>query len=643
MGQVTTFQATAQEVVPVFGTGAISGIVTDGATGAPLAGALVALAGGTTPGSQPRPRQMTDSRGRYIFTHLPAGGFTVSAIAPGYLDGGYRRLPDVTTGVRITVADAEWFAEAHVQLWKPASVSGLISDERGEPLVGIPVRVITRVHVGGAARWIAGPTVTTDDRGEYRIPGLRAGDYVVHVPSVQVTLPSGEIALYSTPRQRSTSTGAAGPVRTGQSPDIVRGADGIGVLIGHTATPDAAAVGRAYPTMFHPAARTLDTAQIVQLTFGDERRNVDVQLRPMPTVSVSGLVIGPAEAIANLPVRLVPQGSEALGAGAEAGITKTDAQGGFTFQLVPDGEYTILASRALSEYSTGAVTTMSPVMIPPAANPYNSRFSSQQVAGANSVTLTMRSGEGVQATGRASISVGNQSVAGLTIPLSPSVTVSGHFEWDGTDTPPEGLPFTPMIRLEPADGDLALGTYFSTRPPPTPGETLTRMTFSIENVLPGQYVFARLIAGAEWATAGAEWNGRDVLTAPLAVEGDRNVDGLVIRMTTQKNSLTGTVRTEAGALATDGRVLAFPVAAVAWRQMGVSSVRFGNASISTDGTYTLPMLLPGDYYLAAIPIEDRQRASDPDYLAAIAPQATRITVTPSSALTQNLRMLGGGR
>jgi hypothetical protein len=331
-----------------------------------------------------------------------------------------------------------------------------------------------------------------------------------------------------------------------------------------------------------------------------------------------------------------------MGSGAEAGITKTDAQGAFTFDLVPDGEYTILASRTVTEYSAGP-STMRPIVIPNVANPFNSRSSSMSVAGATSVMLTSRSGVGLQATGRMAISVGSQSLTDLTLPLSPSVTVSGHFEWDGSSTPPDGLPISPSVRLEPADGDVALGTYFSGREPPSPGEAPTRVTFIIENVLPGQYVFSRILAGAGWALAGAEWNGRDVLTAPLAVEGDRNVDGLVIRMTTQKNSLTGTVRTEAGALATDGRVLAFPVAAVAWRQMGVSSVRFGNASISPDGTYTLPMLLPGDYYLAAIPIEDRQRAHDPDYLAAIAPQATRITVTPSSALTQNLRMLGGGR
>jgi len=642
-GGITTISAGVAQGVeaPAFGTAAISGIVTDGVTGAPVAGALVAITGGT-PGGPARPRQMTDSRGRYIFTHLPAGGFFVSAVHPGYLDGGYRRVPGITGGVRINVADGQWFADGHFQLWRPASIGGVVSDERNEPLVGIPVRILTRSHVGGVARWIvSGPTVTTDDRGEYRIPGLMSGDYIVHVPSVQVTLPTGEIALYSQP-QRSTSTGAAAQARSQPLPDIVRHADGTGVVVGHYATPDETATGRAYPMTFFPSARTLDLAEVVPLTFGEDRRSVDVQMRPVPTVSVSGRVVGPVEAIAHLPVRLVPKGSEAMGAGAEAGITRTDAQGEFMFQLVPDGDYTILASRTVSEYSTGSTTTMAPTVVPAAANPFVSRSSMMQVTGTG-LTLTTRGAAGVQATGRVPVSVGNQPIAGLMIPLSPSVTVSGYFEWNGSLAPPDGLPIPPLVRLEPADGDIALGTYFSTRPPPTPGETLTRMTFSIENVLPGQYVFARLIAGAEWALAAAEWNGRDVLTTPLQVEGNANVEGLVIRMTTQKNSLTGTVRDGAGAITTDGRVIAFPAAPPAWRQGGVSGVRFGNASILADGTYSLPMLLPGDYYLAAIPNEDRQRASDPDFLASIAPHATRITVTPSSALTRDIRIIGGGR
>src|SRR5688500_6451326 len=53
----------------VFGTGVISGVVTDGTTGLPLEGVLVSLGGGR-PGPAGRPLQMTDARGRFVFTHL---------------------------------------------------------------------------------------------------------------------------------------------------------------------------------------------------------------------------------------------------------------------------------------------------------------------------------------------------------------------------------------------------------------------------------------------------------------------------------------------------------------------------------------------------------------------------------------------
>src|SRR5687767_14756950 len=81
---------------PVFGTGVISGVVTDGTTGLPLEGALVSMSGGR-PGPAGRPQQMTDPRGRFVFTHLVQGSYTISAVKLGYLDGGYRRLPGLTS------------------------------------------------------------------------------------------------------------------------------------------------------------------------------------------------------------------------------------------------------------------------------------------------------------------------------------------------------------------------------------------------------------------------------------------------------------------------------------------------------------------------------------------------------------------
>jgi len=628
---------------PTTGTGAISGVVTDGATGLPLAGAYVLLTNqsGTGVGA-PRPRQTTDSRGRYVFTHLPASqNYFLVASRPGYLDGGYKRLPGTTTQTRIGLADAQWFTGGDIAMWKPASISGVVRDERGEPLVDIPVRVLMRVRAAAVDRWAAGPVVSTDDLGAYRISGLQPGAYVVHVPNIQVTLPSGEVALYSTP-PRPTVAGAPPPASTVQPPDILRGPDGLGLLVGHypTAMPDDQ--GSAYRMAFHPAADTVTMAEVINVGHGDQRTDVDVAVRPGPTVTVSGRVVGPVDAIVGLPVRLVPVGHESLGPVGEAGITRTDATGAFTFSRVPAGDYSVIASRSQSGFQLQGASLAGGRLTPRAADPFVGRMSNNQFAGVPGVMFHTRGAQGVDATGSVQVSVGTRAITDLTIPLTPTVTVSGYFEWDGSETPPFGLSNTPAVRLEPADANPALGSYFGGLGPPPKGDSPSRIEFTLPNVLPGRYLVGDVLAST-WALAGAEWNGRDVMASALEVTGDRNITGLVIKMMGQRSGISGHVKGVAGEPAADALAVSFPVAPAEWLLQGISAQRFRNAAVATDGSYRLVGVLPGDYYVAAIPLTDRTRWLDPAYLATLAAQATRVSVKPSATSTQDLRLVGGAR
>src|SRR5688572_2022052 len=158
------------------GSGAISGVVTDGSTGAPIEGAFVVLTGsGGAVGqlSASWPTQRTDSKGRFVFTDLPASsGYSLGASRPGYLNGGYRRVPGMLSGVPLSLTEGQWFSEGHIKLWKPAAISGTIRDERGEALVGVRVRMLVGTNVAGRERWAAGPVTETDDRGMYRFAGL---------------------------------------------------------------------------------------------------------------------------------------------------------------------------------------------------------------------------------------------------------------------------------------------------------------------------------------------------------------------------------------------------------------------------------------------------------------------------------------
>jgi hypothetical protein len=87
VGGLVKAQEGAQQQ-PDTGTGVISGVVTDGLTGRPLAGAVVYV-GITGRGAVGRvSRQLTDRKGRFVFTDLPAHDqYFLNASGFGYVNG----------------------------------------------------------------------------------------------------------------------------------------------------------------------------------------------------------------------------------------------------------------------------------------------------------------------------------------------------------------------------------------------------------------------------------------------------------------------------------------------------------------------------------------------------------------------------
>lgn len=627
-----------------YGTGAISGVVIDGATGLPLEGALVQLVTGGPGGPGSRPRQRTDARGRFIFHRLPAyETFGLQASREGYFDTGFKSAPGTVTSARIALRDGEWFAKANLTLWKPAAITGTVRDERGEPMVGVAVRPILQLPVAGRMRLAAGPAVMTDDRGMYRLANLRSGRYVVHVPSVQITLPDGTAPLGGA---RSTSMGAAGapsppePLQLLRSDDAGR-TDGLSVLVGYSPAPPGNSA-TAYPMMYHPSARSLDQAEAISVDYGELRANVDVTLARVATARISGQVVGPAEVIAKLPVRLMPLGSEELGDGAEAALTLTDPLGRFTFLQVPSGSYTVIASTAQSEYTSGSTVGRS--LRPTLPGFAATSMASGTVAGADNLRYsTRRTGQG-GASGQVPVSVGDQDVDDLPVPIQAGVTVSGMFLWDGGQAPPEGTRFPPFIRLEPADGNLTMGIPIGGVAPLRGGVLPTPTTFELPGVLPGRYVFGESLISGAFTIEAVEHGGQDLLSTLLIVSGEKDIREVVIRLTARRTSVTGRVTSGNGAVPEDAAVMLFPADRAMWRDYGITGARFKTATVASDGGFRAPEgTPPGEYYAAVVHQNDRSRWIDVEFLTELVTRATRIRLVPGSPVVLDLRFDGGGR
>lgn len=619
------------------GTGVLNGVVTDGVTKAPISGVPVSLVSVRSTGAlgPARPRQMTDARGRFLFVQLPAGNYTLTAAAPGYLDGGYRMSPGVTTAGRITLAEGQWFSEGDFSLWKPSSLSGDVRDERGEALVGIPVQLLQSVTIAGRTRWAAGPVSYTDDLGAYRFGGLHSGAYLVHAPSVQISLPSGAASLYGF-QTRSTSLGAPPGQGPTQQLRLLRPPDGTAIGTGLFATPSADDPGSVYPATYYPTAQSVTAAEPVSLVFGDARSGINITMVPVPSVSVSGAVAGPPGAIAGIPVRLIAAGNEALGLGSETALTITDNDGRFTFAQVPSGDYTIMVSRAISSYRLSGLASGD--ILRGAANPFVNRMSNSQVPGVTGVSINTVATQGEDVSGDLKVNVGNRALTGLVVSTAASVSVAGYFLWNNAETVPSQVAAAPSVRLEAIDGDISRGTHFGGLvriPEPRP----SRLDFTIPNVKPGRYMLGDMIGAVGYRIVGAEHRGLDLFETPLEVTGAEPVTGVIVKMSSDLNSVRGTVQTTSDLEPVDTIVVLFPQLITRQGQSMMAGLRLRIAPVSSKGAYELANLIPGDYLMVALPAADRGRAADVAFLTSLAGQATPISIATVGNVTQELRVI----
>jgi hypothetical protein len=131
--------------------GAITGQVTDSATGAGISGATVSYSGGSA---------TTDSSGNYTLGNVTPGSYTVGASAPGYTS--VSSPVSVSSGATATL---------NFQLTLTGNVPGTIK--------GRVTNISTGGAVSGATVSFSAGSTTTDNSGNYSFGGIPAGSYSV--------------------------------------------------------------------------------------------------------------------------------------------------------------------------------------------------------------------------------------------------------------------------------------------------------------------------------------------------------------------------------------------------------------------------------------------------------------------------------
>ncbi|MGH9928688.1 MAG: carboxypeptidase regulatory-like domain-containing protein [Pyrinomonadaceae bacterium] len=255
-----------------------------------------------TPATKPT---LPNAEGRFAFDDLAPGAYILIATAPGYIDESMS-LGDPSAWPRHLIG-----SNVKINMIRGGVITGLVTNAKGEPLVGIPVRAtITNAPASSVFSFVSGGGVSeTDDRGSYRIYGLLPGQYTVNA-------------------------GGNGPfgqfMPSGFDKDV--------------------------PT-YYPSS-TRDTAVPVSVRSGDETTGIDLKYKGSEGYSISGVVLGDVAASARagtVTIMLAHAGSGSVLSMKLASVG--DPRRAFGFDGVADGEYDVFAGYLVSQTDNALMGT----------------------------------------------------------------------------------------------------------------------------------------------------------------------------------------------------------------------------------------------------------------------------------------------
>jgi hypothetical protein len=256
----------------------------------------------------------TDLDGRFEFTSLRAGTYTLAASKPGYVDVEFaqRRWPG--HGQPITVAVGETRDRVDLVLPRTAAIVGRVVDEDGEPVEGAGIAVLESRLAAGRRRLVPVQAAggRTNDQGRFRVYGLKPGRYYVSAT-------------------------------VGQTDIIPSNRD----LPGYA------------PTYF-PGTPNPSEAQAVALGLSQDASGIDFAIVPMRTVSVSGTAFQADGAPVVGGLRLVSSQRSGLATSMNARI---NPDGSFEISNVAPGEYVVQMFKSRPNAYTEGEFASTPVTV----------------------------------------------------------------------------------------------------------------------------------------------------------------------------------------------------------------------------------------------------------------------------------------
>ncbi len=408
---------------------------------------------------------LTDAEGRYRVTNLPEGKYEAHALL-----GGHVREKSSLNGSlseSFSLDEGESRENVDFALVRGGVITGRVTDADGRPLIARAVSLQGVDDQGRKtiARGSQNPMnllmdlygSQTDDRGVYRIFGLRAGRYLV----------------------------SAG----GESVDFFTGASG------------------AYPRAWHPDAADENHAKVVEVTAGGEVTGVDIRLgAAKKTYEALGRVVDdetgkPIAGAGVICVRIKAADEAAaidgIGFGGFGGNAKTDEQGNFRLAGLAPGQYQL----NLADYESFLT----------GGSNYYSDGAKFEVHGGDVAGVEVRAKSGSTISGVAVIEDADQSAKSS---LSQTMLMAHSMPASPPPSPNEAGENVAAFAMTPATSRVGADGAFSLK-----GLRPGRVTIQAFSVTGGALKVARIERGGVEMAEGIVVTGREDITGVRIVFG----------------------------------------------------------------------------------------------------------------------------
>ncbi len=332
------------------------------------------------------------------------GGFRIENIVPGryrlFVErSGYQEIDKHqrrTEGRVLTLGAGQELKDLVIRLQAAAVVEGRVTDEDGDPMPEAQVAVMRQTFVAGRSHWEQVGAERTNDLGDYRIPGLAAGNYFISVTPP----PDFRSLIETTGNGAASRNGAAGSEKPAPA---------------------------AYQTTYYPGTRDRGQAAPIQLHAGDDFP-ANFSLTPSPSLIIRGLVVGlpPGTTAA---IMLQSKDFSLVLNGAEM-----HKDGSFEIRDVSPGAYTIFATvdnaavpmMARQALQVAAANVEGLQLAPQAGGSIRGRFRMEAASVSkpdpSQMFLLLRSADGDDdAVGAVTVGEGSPALA--------HVNADGSFEW----------------------------------------------------------------------------------------------------------------------------------------------------------------------------------------------------------------------